>query len=615
MTFIAFAAAAVVFLQAPGRHSLRETGPLPQLREEGTDPPAPPATLTAPSGSVTFNGFRSTQVNVDASGNNIVGDAANEPSICVDPTNRLRMAVGWRQFDSISSNFREAGWGYTTNGGASWRFPGVLQNGIFRSDPVLESDSNGAFYYLSLRNNNGFYCDLWRSLDGGATWNQVGLAVGGDKQWFLIDKTGGIGNGHMYQHWTYVYGNYDPRNFSRSTDAGATWMNPIETPDRPYYGTFDVNSGGDLFHVGVGDTLGCFIVNRSLNAKFAGQTPVFDVTAQVDLGGCVLFGAPVNPAGLAGQVWVAADRSNRPTAGNIYVLASVDGGQNPANVMIARSTNGGVTFGDVRRINDNPANQGSYHWFGTVSVAPNGRIDAIWNDTRMSPSNTRSALFYSYSLDGGLTWAPNMQVGPDFDHRLGYPNQNKMGDYIDMESDDAGADAAYAATYNGEQDVYHVRLIPLGLATNFVVERGFQQSGNLAALRFSDDARLVLRPGPMVGAQDQPIRFRYEMVSQIATPSKLTVRVESHVSAVPAANIQQKLELFNFSTGLYETVDARASTGTDSLTEVEITSNVSNFVQPGTRLIRARVSWRPAGPISGGVWEARADQANFIITP
>lgn len=604
-----------MFLQAPGRHSLRETGPLPQLREEGTDPPAPPATLTAPSGSVTFNGFRSTQVNVDASGNNIVGDAANEPSICVDPTNRLRMAVGWRQFDSISSNFREAGWGYTTNGGASWRFPGVLQNGIFRSDPVLESDSNGAFYYLSLRNNNGFYCDLWRSLDGGATWNQVGLAVGGDKQWFLIDKTGGIGNGHMYQHWTYVYGNYDPRNFSRSTDAGATWMNPIETPDRPYYGTFDVNSGGDLFHVGVGDTLGCFIVNRSLNAKFAGQTPVFDVTAQVDLGGCVLFGAPVNPAGLAGQVWVAADRSNRPTAGNIYVLASVDGGQNPANVMIARSTNGGVTFGDVRRINDNPANQGSYHWFGTVSVAPNGRIDAIWNDTRMSPSNTRSALFYSYSLDGGLTWAPNMQVGPDFDHRLGYPNQNKMGDYIDMESDDAGADAAYAATYNGEQDVYHVRLIPLGLATNFVVERGFQQSGNLAALRFSDDARLVLRPGPMVGAQDQPIRFRYEMVSQIATPSKLTVRVESHVSAVPAANIQQKLELFNFSTGLYETVDARASTGTDSLTEVEITSNVSNFVQPGTRLIRARVSWRPAGPISGGVWEARADQANFIITP
>src|SRR6266536_1913367 len=76
--------------------------------------------------------FISYQVNVDAQGNNIVGDAANEPSISVDPTNTSKMAIGWRQFDSVSSNFRQGGWGYTTDAGVTWTFPGVLEPGVFR---------------------------------------------------------------------------------------------------------------------------------------------------------------------------------------------------------------------------------------------------------------------------------------------------------------------------------------------------------------------------------------------------------------------------------------------------------------------------------------------------
>ena len=43
---------------------------------------------------------------------------------------------------------------------------------------------------------------------------------------------------------------------------------------------------------------------------------------------------------------------------------------------------------------------------------------------------------------------------------MGYPNQRKIGDYITVVSDDAGADVAYAATFNGEQDIYYVRIRP-----------------------------------------------------------------------------------------------------------------------------------------------------------
>jgi len=58
-----------------------------------------------------YDTFTSYQVNVDANGHNILGDAANEPSIAVDPTNLSKMTIGWRQFNSVTSNFRQGGWG------------------------------------------------------------------------------------------------------------------------------------------------------------------------------------------------------------------------------------------------------------------------------------------------------------------------------------------------------------------------------------------------------------------------------------------------------------------------------------------------------------------------
>src|ERR1700704_5812335 len=112
--------------------------------------------------------FTSYQANVDANGQNITNDAANEPSISIDPTNRNKMVIGWRQFDSVSSNFRQAGWGFTSNGGVSWTFPGVLESNVFRSDPVLASNDLGHFFYLSLLTN--FFDDMWRSVDGGQSW-------------------------------------------------------------------------------------------------------------------------------------------------------------------------------------------------------------------------------------------------------------------------------------------------------------------------------------------------------------------------------------------------------------------------------------------------------------
>jgi len=453
--------------------------PLPKepLEKYDNPPPLSAAVATSPGLISQFGPYTSYQVNVDASGNNIVGDAANEPSICVDPTDRNRISIGWRQFDNVSSNFRQAGFAYTANGGRTWIFPGVLQRNVFRSDPVLNSDSIGRFFYLSLLQN--FFDDLWRSLNRGQSWTNIAAADGGDKQWFTIDNTNSTGRGFQYQFWSTDGNNYGGRQFSRSINGGLTWMNPINIPNSPAWGTLDVDSNGNLFIGGVNLSTNQIWCIQSTNAKNGAVVPAFDQRTAVQLGGHIAFGEPINPDGLVGQVFLAVDRSGTITNNNVYMLASIQptGFSTGSDVMFVRSTNGGQTFSAPRRINDDPVNHAKWHWFGTLSVAPNGRIDAVWLDTRAAVNNNDSQLLYSYSLDGGNTWSRNVATSNSFNPFLGYPNQNKLGDYITIVSDNAGANVAYAATFNGEEDIYYVRIVSPPSHLGNISTRSFVQTG------------------------------------------------------------------------------------------------------------------------------------------
>jgi hypothetical protein len=150
-----FVVAAIEATGPQDKRALKRDRPLETPVEWSIDA-VPGPRKTAPPAMPTAGGFVSVQVNVDEFGDNILNDAANEPSIAVDPTAPNRMVIGWRQFDTINNSFRQGGWGYSNDGGRSWTFPGVLEPGVFRSDPVLDSDNDGTFYYYSLRGD--FFC-------------------------------------------------------------------------------------------------------------------------------------------------------------------------------------------------------------------------------------------------------------------------------------------------------------------------------------------------------------------------------------------------------------------------------------------------------------------------
>jgi len=433
------------------------------------DPPAPESVvkgLTEDNAAVdiTRNGFLSVQVNVSTDNLNTRGDAANEPSLAVDPTAPNRMVIGWRQFDSVSSNHREAGVAWSNDGGRTWTNPGSLNDGIFRSDPVLACDADGHFFYnsLSIFSNNLLQAEFFDSSDGGQTWAGPEDAFGGDKVWVTIDKTNSIGRGNIYQSWSTAANRWGDRVFSRSTDGGRTFSDPQVLLPPPIWGTLAVGRQGELYLAGnAGFAFNVFILWRSLDAKDPEiDEPLFEFFF-ANLGGRQgtgngSFETP-NPGGLLGQVWLAVDTSDGPNQDALYMLSSVDPpGDDPQDVHFIRSDDDGETWSQPIRVNTD--DRDAWQWFGTMSVAPNGRIDVVWIDSLTGAVPNLGEIYYSSSSDGGLTWSDAVVVTPSFDSHVGFPGQNKMGDYFHMQSDLVGADLAFAATFNGEQDVFFMRI-------------------------------------------------------------------------------------------------------------------------------------------------------------
>jgi len=451
-------------LIAPSLYAQKKTDEqLRLMHVEVEDDPYMPGvqenTPISPAYNVEAFDYYTRQVNVDANGDNILNDAGNEPSLAVDPTNPNRIVVGWRQFDNINSNFRQAGYGYSTNG-FDFTFPGVLDPGLFRSDPVLDFDAQGNFYYNSLQGT--FECDVFKIDDGGVVWGPPVPAFGGDKQWMRIDRSTSSGAGHNYSYWNRSFTTCTSDGaFTRSTDGSASFDDCITVDNDPFWGTLAVDRNGDLYITGrVGSGL---VVVKSTDAKDASGPVTWDSVNNVDLDGQLDGFVPINPQGLLGQAWVDVDVSNGPGQDNVYVAASVARNSNsdPGDVMFARSTDGGSTFEPPIKINTD-ASTSNYQWFGTMSVAPNGRIDMIWLDTRDNPGTFLSRLYYSFSEDQGDTWSTNEPISEVFDPSIGYPQQNKMGDYFDMKSDNDFAHVAWAATFTGGQDVYYTRISPNG---------------------------------------------------------------------------------------------------------------------------------------------------------
>ncbi|MDQ2985678.1 MAG: trypsin-like serine protease [Armatimonadota bacterium] len=135
-------------------------------------------------------------------------------------------------------------------------------------------------------------------------------------------------------------------------------------------------------------------------------------------------------------------------------------------------------------------------------------------------------------------------------------------------------------------------------------------NGNLASLFMPDDNRITAQPAIVFTTAQAPVEFIISATSPTLTTTRLAFAYEGSASS---SGIHAKIELFNFSSGAYETVSNQACTTADSIIETVITSNPDRFIQDNTGEVRTRISARAMAPVFSLPWNYRVDRAVWNI--
>jgi hypothetical protein len=91
-----------------------------------------------------------------------------------------------------------------------------------------------------------------------------------------------------------------------------------------------------------------------------------------------------------------------------------------AEVFRRRSTDGGRTWTEREPLSTDQPGNGRGKYLPNISVAPDGRVDVVWWDTRDDPGIRGNDVYYVFSEDGGDTWSSNIRVTDrTVDRRIG----------------------------------------------------------------------------------------------------------------------------------------------------------------------------------------------------
>ncbi len=166
------------------------------------------------------------------------------------------------------------------------------------------------------------------------------------------------------------------------------------------------------------------------------------------------------------------------------------------------------------------------------------------------------------------------------------------------------------ARHSGAAYVFEITDKSKIVPDSFLGIRGIHGGGQLEDLFLSDDQYLSFKPEVILGSNEPPVWIEYRGTSPILEPSQLTLILEARSSTY---GLQQVVEVFDFLTGEFETVDVHLSQTSDLTIEIELAGELSRFVDAATGMLRVRTSWRPIGPIRLSPWQVDIDRVNWVV--
>ncbi len=143
---------------------------------------------------------------------------------------------------------------------------------------------------------------------------------------------------------------------------------------------------------------------------------------------------------------------------------------------------------------------------------------------------------------------------------------------------------------------------------------GIVLSGTPADLNTSNDVYYTVRPGVVISSSQSPIVITWIGHAPGSSPSLLSSTVEARAQQ---ANCRQTIEVFNYSTGLYEQLNQQVLP--TSTPDTVVTSNIANpsqHINAGAgNEVKLKISYKAVGPILSYPWRIFMDQVIETYTP
>jgi Carboxypeptidase regulatory-like domain/FG-GAP-like repeat/BNR repeat-like domain len=404
--------------------------------------------------------------NIDPS--NGVEGYQGENSIAVDPNNSQHLIAHSNTFfrdttpqcqsptGGTASTFGTMALFGSSDGGATWTYKcapwhtsvtgGIAgANAWFGSDPALAWDNSGKAYacYMLLSEdasgNAGAAIVLARSTDNGQTWAQFGNPVVNritsttnldDKEMFAIDTTSG--QAHSFPGRFYVI--WDEGNAERiaHSDDGVTWSTVTPSSNTGAIGgNLAIAPDGTVYVVWTRYNVETIVFSKSTDGGVTFSAPVVIATNALQSFGANNLPPAQDTRGINGFPSIDVDRNPASAFfGNIYVAyndfptGTTTGAD--LNAYMIRSTNGGTSWSTRLKVNDD--NFGASQFFPWLAVdQSDGSVNMSWIDSRIDPINRKTQSVYARSIDGGVSFEPNILVtdnGANFRNNVNYADEN-----------------------------------------------------------------------------------------------------------------------------------------------------------------------------------------------
>jgi hypothetical protein len=377
-----------------------------------------------------------------------------EPAVAVNPLNPQQVVTVF-QYTAQA--------GYSDDAGRTWHLAeGVTPPEYKMSGDVsitfdnqghailgcIAFDKLGTFnYWAHNATRNGIF--LKRSLDGGKTWEpQLRTVVAQptapgipfeDKPWFVADTSKSRFAGNLYVGWTRWTLADSQMLFSRSTDDGVTWSQPMEIArdrglprdDNGALEGFDGVVGPD------GTVYGVWSERNQIELVESTDGGVTFSKARDIIATAPIMFAIDGMDRANGFPQIGIDPRGGPRGGPMYVTWS-DYRNGEVDIFVSVSTDHGRKWSEPVKVNDDAVHDGADHFFQWLAVDPvSGAVNVVFYDRREDVKNRTQIVVLARSSDGGHTFRNYAWTNAPFN-----PEGVFMGDYLGLA---ASNDRVYGA--------------------------------------------------------------------------------------------------------------------------------------------------------------------------